>query len=53
MIKRKSTKIHPVEGIQLSSVCSEMYSKRRYDLSLVKICDGSIVSGVFTKNKSE
>ena len=53
MFKRKNTKIYPVEGIQLSSVCSEMYSKKRYDLSLVKICDGSTISGVFTKNKAK
>jgi len=53
MLKRKNIKIHPIEGIQLSSVCSGMYPKRRYDLSLVKICEGSNVSGVFTKNKAK
>ena len=53
MLKRKNTKTYAVEGIQLSSVCSEMYPKRRYDLSLMKICDGSVISGVFTKNKAK
>ena len=53
MLNRKNTKIYPVEGIKLSSVYSEMYPKRRYDLSLVKICDGSVISGVFTKNKAK
>ena len=53
MLKRKNTKTYAVEGIQLSSVYSEMYPKRRYDLSLMKICDGSVISGVFTKNKAK
>ena len=53
MLKRKKSKIYCVEGIQLSSVCSGMYSKKRYDLSLVKICDGSVISGVFTNNKAK
>ena len=53
MLKRKNRKTYAVEGVQLSSVYSEMYSKRRYDLSLVKICDGSVISGVFTKNKAK
>jgi len=53
MMKRKNIKIYPIKGIQLSSVCSGMYPKRRYDLSLVKVCEGSNISGVFTKNKAK
>ncbi len=53
MLKKKNQKIYPVEGIKLSSVCSKMYKKRRYDLSLIELCDGSIVSGVFTKNHAQ
>ena len=53
MLKRKNRKTYAVEGVQLSSVYSEMYPKRRYDLSLMKICDGSVISGVFTKNKAK
>ena len=30
-----------------------MYKKRRYDLSLIELCDGSLVSGVFTKNHAK
>ncbi len=53
MLKKKNQKIYPVEGIKLSSVCSKMYKKRRYDLSLIELCDGSLVSGVFTKNHAK
>ena len=52
MLKRKNIEIYPIEGIRLSSIYSGMYPKRRYDLSLIEICEGSNISGVFTKNKA-
>ena len=53
MLKKKDIKIYSVEGIKLASICAGMYKKRRYDLSLVQLCAGSNVSGVFTKNKAK
>ncbi len=51
MLKKKDIKIYPVEGIKLASICSKMYKKRRYDLSIIELCKGTVISGVFTKNK--
>lgn len=53
MLNKKNQKIYPIEGVKLSSVYSKMYKKRRYDLSLIELCDGSLVSGVFTKNHAK
>ncbi len=53
MLKKKDIKICSIEGIKLASIYAGMYKKRRYDLSLVQLCAGSNVSGVFTKNKAK
>ena len=46
-------KIHPVEGIKISSISSGMYKKTRLDLSIIEINSNSSVAGVFTKNKAK
>ena len=46
-------KIHPVEGIKISSVISGMYKKARLDLSIVEINSKASVAGVFTQNKAK
>ena len=46
-------KIYSISGIKLSSVFSGMYKKKRLDLSIIEISQGSNVSGVFTKNKAK
>ena len=46
-------KIHPVEGIKISSVISGMYKKARLDLSIVEINSKATVAGVFTQNKAK
>ncbi len=42
--------IHPVAGVRLSAVASNIRYADRLDLVLVEIKDGSTVSGVFTRN---
>ena len=46
------TKLKVIDGIKLASISSGMYKKKRLDLSLMEICNGSSVAGVFTKNKA-
>ena len=46
-------KIHPVEGIKISSVSSGMYKNARLDLSLIEINATASVAGVFTQNKAK
>jgi glutamate N-acetyltransferase/amino-acid N-acetyltransferase len=40
----------PVKGIRLSSVCANIYAKKRTDLTLIELSEGSHVSAVFTRN---
>ena len=47
----KLKKLKPIKGIKLSSISSGMYKKKRLDLSLMEISDGSSIAGVFTINK--
>jgi len=53
MNDKVAKKIHPVEGIKLSSVISGMYKKSRLDLSIIAINSNASVVGVFTKNKAK
>jgi glutamate N-acetyltransferase / amino-acid N-acetyltransferase len=42
--------ILPIDGIRLAAGCAKLYSKKRTDLALIEIVEGSSVSAVFTKN---
>ncbi len=42
--------ISPVNGIRLSTCCANIYQKKRTDLTLLELCEGSKVAGVFTRN---
>ena len=42
--------IHSINGIRLSTVCANLYQKKRTDLTLIELSKGSKVVGVFTKN---
>lgn len=39
-----------INGIRLSSVCANIYAKKRTDLTLIEIAEDSLVSAVFTRN---
>ncbi len=45
-------KIYPIKGIKLASTHSGMYSKKRLDLSILKLPENSIVKAVVTQNKA-
>ena len=53
MINNQNRKIFEISGVKLSSVHSGMYNKKRLDLSIMEICKGAVVTGVFTKNKAK
>ena len=53
MNEKTTKKIHPVEGIKISSVSSGMYKKTRLDLSIIGINPNASVAGVFTNNKAK
>ena len=42
--------ILPINGIKLSTTCANIYIKKRKDLTLLELSEGSNVSAVFTKN---
>ncbi|GJM04356.1 MAG: arginine biosynthesis bifunctional protein ArgJ [marine bacterium B5-7] len=42
--------ILPISGIRLSSCSANIYQKKRTDLVLIELSEGSCVAGVFTKN---
>ena len=46
-------KIYPIKGIEISSLHSGMYEKKRLDLSLVKLSGNCVVSSAFTRNKAK
>ena len=46
-------KIYPIKGIEISSLHSGMYEKKRLDLSLVKLSSNCLVSSAFTRNKAK
>ena len=46
-------KIYPIKGIEISSLHSGMYEKKRLDLSLVKLSSNCIISSAFTRNKAK
>lgn len=51
MKKIINSRINNIQGIEISSLYSGMYKKKRLDLSLMKFDEKSTVAGVFTKNK--
>ena len=44
-------KLHPVEGIRISTVAAGLRYKNRDDMLLILIDEGASVAGVFTQNK--
>ncbi len=42
--------ILPISGIRLSTCSANIYQKKRTDLTLIELSEGSNVAGVFTKN---
>lgn len=42
--------ILPINGIRLSACCANIYQKKRSDLTLIELSEGSKVAGVFTRN---
>ena len=44
------TNILPVEGIRLSAGSAGIYARKRNDIILLELSEGSIVTGVFTQN---
>jgi len=51
MKKTVHSRINNIDGIEMSSIYSGMYKKKRLDLSVMRIDGKSSVAGVFTKNK--
>ena len=51
MKKTAHSRINNIDGIEMSSIYSGMYKKKRLDLSVMRIDGKSSVAGVFTKNK--
>lgn len=51
MKKIAHSRINNIDGIEMSSIYSGMYKKKRLDLSVMRIDGKSSVAGVFTKNK--
>lgn len=45
------SKLLPVSGIRLSATSAIIYDKERDDVVLIELCEGTISSAVFTKNK--
>ena len=41
----------PVNGIRLSAASANIYDKDRDDVVLIELCEGTVSSAVFTKNK--
>ena len=39
-----------INGVRLSTACANLYQKKRKDLTLIELSEGSNVVGVFTKN---
>lgn len=42
--------MHPVKGFQLGTTCAGVKAVGRKDLVVMKICSGSSIAGVFTRN---
>jgi len=42
--------LQPVQGIKLSAVSAGIYARKRPDLALIALDEGTVVSGVFTAN---
>jgi glutamate N-acetyltransferase/amino-acid N-acetyltransferase len=45
------SKLIPIKGIRLAATSAGIYAKKRNDLVLIELAEGSVTSAVFTKNQ--